>query len=101
MLEQDFKRLYENNNTVFIVYTGNHYDVLDKKDNNFKVETVSNHLLNKDNGYSQDADTKEKLNELADDIINANKQIKLDGEEIEKTYKNMEDDIKQAVETNK
>jgi hypothetical protein len=32
VLEQDFKKLYENNNTVFIVYTGNHYDVLEKKD---------------------------------------------------------------------
>ena len=32
VLEKDFKRLYENNNTVFIVYTGNHYDVLEKKD---------------------------------------------------------------------
>lgn len=96
--EQDFNRLYENNNTVFIVYTGNHYDVLDKKDNNFKVDTVSNDLLNQDNKHSQDTNTKKKLNELADDIINANKQIKLDGEEIEKTYKNMEDNLKQTVE---
>ena len=32
VLEQDFKRLYENNNTVFIVFTGDHYDVLEKKD---------------------------------------------------------------------
>lgn len=32
VLEKDFKRLYENNNTVFIVFTGNHYDVLEKKD---------------------------------------------------------------------
>ena len=100
VLKDEFETLYKNNNTIFIVYTGDHYDVLDKKDNNFKLDKVYSDLLNQDNEYSQDVDTNEKLNDLAEDIINANKQIKLDGEEIEKTYKNMEDNLKQTINTN-
>lgn len=36
ILEEHFKSLYDNNNTIFIAYTGNHYDVLEKKDSEFR-----------------------------------------------------------------
>ena len=106
--QDEFDTLYKNKNVIFIAFTGNHYDVLEKKDNSYMFDKITtsfleeellfrSSLVNEKEEKTEDLSTKDNFNELADEIINANKQMKNDQEKIEQTYQDMEESIRKTV----
>ena len=106
--QDELNSLYENKNVIFIAFTGNHYDVLEKKDSKYKFDKITTSFLEKELSFRlltvnsnkeipKDLSTKDNFDELADEIINANKQMKNDQKKIEQTYQDMEESIRKTV----